>query len=887
MEDEPGPGRENRRLRTLDLNDSGGYPKAKNLDANAGSSRGNQPTTNAHPGKRSDFGFSRGNRRGGLLHRNQHSSNHSPRMPFNLGRPNTTLENQIQSASSSHQHNNHHQHPPGKRNDSDFSRGNSRGGLLHRNQNSSNHSPIVTKEKGPMIAPTKHRKFQSNHQNNKGGSNNMDMSHVVFGFKQLLDMSSKDGSEILMVFSQQNRKFDNTLTKEIKPDNIVLFMKCISKVCGVMFDESKTNIMTKLCESNFLNTFEKYILNLPYATTDMKMQNKLFWDDCDDFWKNVFAFYDCVISSTPDLALGILSKLIDFSKITLQNLKDRHKVNYQEELLQTLANIQMRLIPIKEEFAEKLHSRKGADEDLEVPNDFRKSRICPDVTEISTKNHVFLRPNIINGAYNSVDHYLDVQFRLMREDFIRPMREAIMRFIYEPTQRKYNGGRFYREAKFKYFAISNKRAGLLVAFDENSRRKNPKAFYKRFLFGSLLCFTKDKFKTCFFGTIVESSEVLLSRGMIIVDLKNEDITGDLFTGTYVMFESDVFFSQYGPVLEALQLINDNFPLKDYIVYMQMLETVPRHVDGGYKIHGELIKDLNVDIINNLGWPSAVQLGLDDYQYNTYRMALSREFVTIQGPPGTGKTFIGLKIVNTLLENVPSSEKPLLVICFTNHALDQFLCGILPTNKKVVRIGGQSKNEQLAKNYNLHNLRRQYGRANPHARNLLEVIDLMNKVQNAILHIEANDGIVDLNLLNEYLPNNNINDYLRSFESKDFKSRLANWLLMSDNRLEIWKYLNKDVFQCYQDVIAVKHSKHNDCLEFDGMRNMLAEDFEDNQTPQVRVKYEKISMYSFAKEIYKIDKKIENDKLKNDEKQKLNSNRNYILCQLFCLQVICT
>lgn len=180
------------------------------------------------------------------------------------------------------------------------------------------------------------------------------MSHVIFGFRQLLDMSSKDGSEILMVFSQQNKKFDNTLDKDIKPDNIVLFMKCISKVCTVIFDESKTNIVTKICQSNFVNTFEKYILNLPYSTPDMKMQNKLFWNDCDDFWKNVLAFYDCIISSTPDLALGTLSKLIDFNKITLHSLKDRHKVNYQEELLQMLANIQTRLIPIKEEFTEKL-----------------------------------------------------------------------------------------------------------------------------------------------------------------------------------------------------------------------------------------------------------------------------------------------------------------------------------------------------------------------------------------------------------------------------------------------------------------------------------------------------------------------------------------------------
>lgn len=316
----------------------------------------------------------------------------------------------------------------------------------------------------------------------------------------------------------------------------------------------------------------------------------------------------------------------------------------------------------------------------------------------------------------------------------------------------------------------------------------------------------------------------------------------------------------------------------------MLEIVPRHVVGKYKIHGKLIKDFHVDIINNSGWPSAVQLGLDDYQYNAYRMALSREFVTIQGPPGTGKTFIGLKIVNTLLENVPSSEKPLIVICFTNHALDQFLCGILPTNKKVVRIGGQSKNEQLAKQYNLHNLRKNFGNRNPHARNLFDAIDAMNKVQNAILHIEANDGIVDVKLLNEYLPNN-INYYLRSFKSKYSNSCLINWLFMSDNLMEICKYPNNDIFKCYQDVIAVKHWKHDDFLELNGMKNMLAEDFDYDRTSEEKVKYEKVSIFSLAKKIDEIDKKIANGDLKNDEKNRLQDNRKFFLCQLFCLQVI--
>lgn len=64
---------------------------------------------------------------------------------------------------------------------------------------------------------------------------------------------------------------------------------------------------------------------------------------------------------------------------------------------------------------------------------------------------------------------------------------------------------------------------------------------------------------------------------------------------------------------------------------------------------------------------------------------------IQGPPGCGKTFIGLEIISTLLLNTDSQ---ILIVCYTNHALDQFLSGILKYTEDIVRIGNQSKNEVL-------------------------------------------------------------------------------------------------------------------------------------------------------------------------------------------------
>lgn len=60
----------------------------------------------------------------------------------------------------------------------------------------------------------------------------------------------------------------------------------------------------------------------------------------------------------------------------------------------------------------------------------------------------------------------------------------------------------------------------------------------------------------------------------------------------------------------------------------------------------------------------------------------------------------MRIVEVLLAN--TRERPILIVCYTNHALDQFLEGILKfcnNDNELVRIGGKSQCETLQK-YNL-------------------------------------------------------------------------------------------------------------------------------------------------------------------------------------------
>lgn len=104
------------------------------------------------------------------------------------------------------------------------------------------------------------------------------------------------------------------------------------------------------------------------------------------------------------------------------------------------------------------------------------------------------------------------------------------------------------------------------------------------------------------------------------------------------------------------------------------------------------RDINIFILRHK---------LDQNQAKAFRHAFENEISLIQGPPGTGKTFVGDKIVQFMLSHLRGrrstdalSTGPILLTCYTNHALDQFLELIMGSTTNIVRLGGRTKNEDL-------------------------------------------------------------------------------------------------------------------------------------------------------------------------------------------------
>mmetsp|Transcript_60601 Transcript_60601/g.196340 ORF Transcript_60601/g.196340 Transcript_60601/m.196340 type:complete len:401 (+) Transcript_60601:526-1728(+) len=121
-----------------------------------------------------------------------------------------------------------------------------------------------------------------------------------------------------------------------------------------------------------------------------------------------------------------------------------------------------------------------------------------------------------------------------------------------------------------------------------------------------------------------------------------------------------------------------------------------HVDISCLYKRELQKRTRWELCDPLkAWPDPEELELDASQQDAMRHILNSTAPLVQGPPGTGKSYIGVKAVQLLRQalDYKGYREPILLVCLTNHALDQFLEDLLDLiPKRLIRFGGRTKSE---------------------------------------------------------------------------------------------------------------------------------------------------------------------------------------------------
>ncbi|GJJ72575.1 hypothetical protein EMPS_04933 [Entomortierella parvispora] len=213
--------------------------------------------------------------------------------------------------------------------------------------------------------------------------------------------------------------------------------------------------------------------------------------------------------------------------------------------------------------------------------------------------------------------------------------------------------------------------------------------------------------------------ITLANPLQYLDLLNSGRTSKHW---FLVESPGAYFGSYRPILKALQLsIPASLPFGKYLApTAEELAERGNTVDPpiyaraptfSYDLSVLLTgRTCNLDVNNVDSVQQAVrtlQQGgstLDQTQAIALVDTLCREVALINGPPGTGKTWIGVALMQVLLANKKKSEiGPILCICYTNHALDQFLEHLLDKGiDKIVRVGARSQSEKLEP-YNLQAL----------------------------------------------------------------------------------------------------------------------------------------------------------------------------------------
>ncbi|CAO3568680.1 unnamed protein product [Mortierella alpina] len=233
---------------------------------------------------------------------------------------------------------------------------------------------------------------------------------------------------------------------------------------------------------------------------------------------------------------------------------------------------------------------------------------------------------------------------------------------------------------------------------------------------------------------------------------------------FLVESTGTFYEAYRPVLTALQnCVPATLPFGKYLAptkeEMEAVQNTKSTIDPPlYTRAPEFEFDLSVligsqrcrlNVLDALSIGNAVDMlqqysTLDDTQSLALVETLCREVALISGPPGTGKTRIGVDIMRVLLHNKDKMRcGPIVCICYTNHALDQFLEHLLDKGiTSIARIGSRSKSERLEQ-YNLESLTKVHDRP-------FSVRQTLREVRGQRESLSKEIGKLETGLRSEYL-----------------------------------------------------------------------------------------------------------------------------------------
>jgi len=218
------------------------------------------------------------------------------------------------------------------------------------------------------------------------------------------------------------------------------------KVCTgeTILVPNQIEIITRSLQGQFISQIQKQCSNM-FMGEKLQGQKEMHVDQSRiGILTSVYTIFTFISRRCPKLAhdyvaqiipgcIGVLSTMMGIQSTSGNTAALQELLQNFQQLLQTTnfdktEKAEMAIKKNRNRY-EMTELEETALHEMDPPDDFREIPIVPSIEEIHSGDAPFLRTNKRVGSYLDAHHYLDVHFRLLREDFVHPLRKGIQDFM--------------------------------------------------------------------------------------------------------------------------------------------------------------------------------------------------------------------------------------------------------------------------------------------------------------------------------------------------------------------------------------------------------------------------------------------------------------------------
>ena len=558
--------------------------------------------------------------------------------------------------------------------------------------------------------------------------NNNNQNGNQFYYEKIKDIIIKDDNDIiqyLMNFKDLSETFYNTKFSIKKFDLFTELLMKISKINSVPASNSLYQILKN---TNFINMAKTRL-----AKEEFNNENYLH------FINNLILLNDKLIDKYTDdsirIKYGEISEYVDIIREMIDNGNYVKNLPLAKDIIINLDKLtekekHKKLAEIEQKEKEReqniiINDNTNIDK---FPIDYKNRNIYLSTNDILEIEDLKIAPHLKYGSYISYERYINTMFYLEYQDCYKDLKETIKQLnksinnlntkeLYQ-LSKDFSNIYFYLEGEIKNLELDREGAIITIEF-ETHYRKSIK-FTKRMITGSLIILTDNNFENYLLTTVYlnpyvdrkindnPKNKMWLPKfpyyrvKLSLININTDSLAFLIKNRQHLqIFESKAYFESYVYVMKRLKELNiPDLPFKNELVDADFTRLkIENHNTHKYLIYNHKGNKMILSPYESK-YSKDFQNMFDKSQMRAIHRSLLNRIALIQGPPGTGKTFVGTILTNILLQNM-SENAQILIVCFTNHALDSFIEDISNYTNDIVRIGGRCQNEKVAE-YKLQN-----------------------------------------------------------------------------------------------------------------------------------------------------------------------------------------